>query len=47
FDILQVWHERFDGDPAHQWLRGLVARSVNAGSENTRSSRRVRRAPAS
>ncbi|WP_223633488.1 LysR family transcriptional regulator [Corallococcus sp. EGB] len=47
FDILQVWHERFDGDPAHQWLRGLVARAVNAGSENTRSSRRVRRAPAS
>ncbi|RKH89859.1 LysR family transcriptional regulator [Corallococcus sp. AB045] len=47
FDILQVWHERFDGDPAHQWLRGLVARAVNAGSENTRSSRRVRREPAS
>ncbi|MBN8228200.1 LysR family transcriptional regulator [Corallococcus macrosporus] len=47
FDIIQVWHERFDGDPAHQWLRGLVQRAVNAGSENTRSSRRVRRAPAS
>ncbi|WP_244227461.1 LysR family transcriptional regulator [Corallococcus aberystwythensis] len=47
FNIVEVWHERFDGDPAHQWLRGLVARAVNTGSENTRSSRRVRRAPAS
>ncbi|NOK16224.1 LysR family transcriptional regulator [Corallococcus carmarthensis] len=47
FDIFQVWHDRFDADPAHQWLRGLVARAVNAGSESTQSSRRVRRAPAS
>ncbi|NBD09448.1 LysR family transcriptional regulator [Corallococcus sp. Z5C101001] len=47
FDIIQVWHERFDGDPAHQWLRGLVARAVGLRSENTRSSRRVRRASAS
>ncbi|RKH66616.1 LysR family transcriptional regulator [Corallococcus interemptor] len=47
FDILQVWHERFDGDPAHQWLRELVARAVNMGSENTRKLRGVRRAPAS
>ncbi|RKI42693.1 LysR family transcriptional regulator, partial [Corallococcus sp. AB049A] len=42
-----VWHERFDGDPAHQWLRELVARAVNTGSENTRKLRGVRRAPAS
>jgi DNA-binding transcriptional LysR family regulator len=47
FDILQLWHERFDGDPAHQWLRALVARAVNTGSENTLFSRRVRRAKAS
>ncbi|RYZ42870.1 MAG: LysR family transcriptional regulator [Myxococcaceae bacterium] len=50
FDMIQVWHERFDGDPAHQWLRGLVARAVGVshpGSRNTRSSRRVRRTPGS
>ncbi|RKG91331.1 LysR family transcriptional regulator [Corallococcus terminator] len=50
FDMIQVWHERFDGDPAHQWLRGFVARAVGAshpGSRNTRSSRRVRRTPGS
>ena len=50
FDIIQVWHERFDGDPAHRWLRGLVARAVGVNppvSRNTRSSRQVRRTPAS
>jgi DNA-binding transcriptional LysR family regulator len=24
FDMIMVWHERFDDDPAHRWLRGLV-----------------------
>ncbi|HEY0132655.1 MAG TPA: hypothetical protein VGB85_01210, partial [Nannocystis sp.] len=25
FGIDAVWHERFDQDPAHRWLRGQVA----------------------
>ncbi|MCP3145214.1 LysR family transcriptional regulator [Pyxidicoccus sp. QH1ED-7-1] len=28
FDVLQFWHERFDSDPAHRWLRGMVARAA-------------------
>lgn len=50
FDVLQVWHERFDGDPAHRWLRHLVARAVGGAkpvSSPTRNSRRVRRAKVS
>ena len=35
FDVLQVWHERFDDEPAHRWLRGVVAR-VAAAPRNTR-----------
>jgi DNA-binding transcriptional LysR family regulator len=22
--ISQLWHPRYDADPAHRWLRGLV-----------------------
>jgi DNA-binding transcriptional LysR family regulator len=22
--VSQMWHPRFDADPAHRWLRGLV-----------------------
>jgi DNA-binding transcriptional LysR family regulator len=25
FRYIQVWHPRMDGDPAHQWLRRLMA----------------------
>ncbi|MGQ0620894.1 MAG: LysR family transcriptional regulator [Panacagrimonas sp.] len=25
FDVTVLWHERFHNDPAHQWLRGLIA----------------------
>ncbi|OZI18608.1 LysR family transcriptional regulator [Bordetella genomosp. 9] len=28
FEMLMLWHERLHRDPAHQWLRDLVARSV-------------------
>ncbi|MCP3169198.1 LysR family transcriptional regulator [Myxococcus qinghaiensis] len=35
FDVLQVWHERFDDESAHRWLRGVVAR-VAAAPRNTR-----------
>ncbi|MBU8896525.1 LysR family transcriptional regulator [Corallococcus sp. M34] len=45
FDVRQVWHERFENDPAHRWLRGLVARAagVNPGVSRTpRASRPVR-----
>ncbi|MCP3098510.1 LysR family transcriptional regulator [Myxococcus sp. K15C18031901] len=30
FDVFQVWHERFDDDPAHQWLRSMVSRAAAA-----------------
>jgi len=32
FLVSQVWHERMARDPAHQWLRGLVARVAGAHS---------------
>ncbi|MBZ4417798.1 LysR family transcriptional regulator [Myxococcus sp. RHSTA-1-4] len=45
FDVPQIWHERFDDDPAHRWLRGLVLRAAGgAASRPAGSSRRVRRA---
>lgn len=25
-----LWHERYDSDPAHQWMRGRIADTVNA-----------------
>ncbi|ARP81625.1 LysR family transcriptional regulator [Bordetella genomosp. 8] len=28
FEMLMLWHERLHRDPAHQWLRDLIARSV-------------------
>lgn len=28
FGIRMVWHERFDADPAHTWLRGQVATAL-------------------
>jgi DNA-binding transcriptional LysR family regulator len=28
FSVFQLWHERFDGDPAHQWLRDTAARAA-------------------
>jgi DNA-binding transcriptional LysR family regulator len=26
FRYIQVWHPRMDSDPAHQWLRRLMAK---------------------
>jgi len=44
FDVLQIWHERFDGDPAHRWLRGVMARAAGGTRAlPTRASLRVRR----
>jgi DNA-binding transcriptional LysR family regulator len=44
FDVVQFWHERFDGDPAHRWLRSAVARAAGVtGALPSRASRRVRR----
>ena len=31
FNYVQVWHQRFNEDPAHRWLRDLV-RQVSAPS---------------
>jgi DNA-binding transcriptional LysR family regulator len=31
FVVRQCWHERFHGDAAHQWLRGLVAELFGEG----------------
>lgn len=28
FEMLMLWHERLHRDPAHQWLRDVIARSV-------------------
>lgn len=28
FDEVAAWHERFELDPAHQWLRGVVTRAA-------------------
>ncbi len=28
--IYQVWHPRVDGDPAHKWLRGLIAQQARS-----------------
>lgn len=30
----QAWHRRFDADPAHQWLRGLVKRAADQAVGN-------------
>lgn len=30
FDVVQFWHERFDDEPAHRWLRGQVSRAATA-----------------
>jgi hypothetical protein len=37
FDVIAVWHARVDEDPAHQWLRGQLARI-------TRTAQRLRSA---
>lgn len=29
FSVMQVWHERYDDDPAHRWLRGAAARAAS------------------
>ena len=29
--VSQIWHPRFDADPAHRWLRGLVFTDCRAG----------------
>jgi DNA-binding transcriptional LysR family regulator len=31
FQMGMVWHERFDRDPAHRWLREQIAKAVSAG----------------
>lgn len=28
FDVFTAWHERFDGSPAHQWLRELTVQAA-------------------
>ncbi|NMO15029.1 LysR family transcriptional regulator [Pyxidicoccus fallax] len=48
FDVVQFWHERFDDDPAHRWLRGVVHRAAGAEAAlPSRASRRVRRTQSS
>jgi DNA-binding transcriptional LysR family regulator len=29
FRLAMLWHERVDSDPAHAWLRGLVAETAS------------------
>lgn len=33
FPIVMNWHERYDGDAAHRWLRQLLVRAVGAPGE--------------
>lgn len=33
FDVMMFWHERFHKDPAHQWLRALIAESFEGFTE--------------
>ena len=40
FDVVMLWHERLHQDPAHRWLRGLLA----AVAEDVRRAPRVERA---
>lgn len=28
FEMLMLWHERVHRDPAHQWLRGHIAKCL-------------------
>jgi DNA-binding transcriptional LysR family regulator len=28
FNVVQAWHERYDDDPPHRWLRSIVARAA-------------------
>jgi DNA-binding transcriptional LysR family regulator len=28
FNVVQIWHERYDDDPPHRWLRSVVARAA-------------------
>ncbi len=30
FNVVQAWHERYDDDPPHRWLRSMVARAAGA-----------------
>ena len=39
------WHERFDDDPGHRWLRALIARTAAPLGLGTRPSRRTWREP--
>lgn len=45
YEISQVWHERSDVDPAHRWLRGVLAdaaRAATAGVKPRTAGRRGR-----
>jgi DNA-binding transcriptional LysR family regulator len=30
FNVVQIWHERYDDDPPHRWLRSIMARAAGA-----------------
>jgi len=32
YAVSQIWHPRDDRDPAHRWLRGIVARAAGVGA---------------
>lgn len=38
--VSQIWHPRFDADPAHRWLRGLVFAECRAGPSRARAGTR-------
>jgi len=38
--FLQIWHERYDDDPGHQWLRSLVLKALKADNLSSSASSR-------
>jgi hypothetical protein len=43
FEVKMVWHERFQHDPAHEWLRRTIADLAAAGGGAGALPRRTRR----
>jgi len=42
YALSMLWHPRLDGDPAHRWLREVVARTANAAASDTHEGARTR-----
>jgi len=45
YPVAAYWHERFDDDPAHRWLRAKVRAATKPLGSAARPTRRVWREP--